>query len=94
MGRTGTGLLLVMGMMVAGCGGKSVTRSCDEHTVYRTATENTRVQAPDGLSQLDPEREMVLPDPSPQQPRPADAPCLDLPPAVQMTGDDGDSDDE
>ncbi len=77
---------MVFGVMLLGvsaCGGdKPVARACDEHTVYKEAREHRRVEAPDGLSPLDPDREMVLPEPSPQPERPAEAPCLDLPPSV------------
>ena len=73
--------------MLGGCGGDEiVTRDCDEHTVYLEATDHKKIEAPEGLSPLDPELEMVLPNPSPQPPRPADAPCLDLPPSVLLSG--------
>jgi hypothetical protein len=80
---------LLMSMLLGACGGDEiVTRDCDEHTVYREAVDHKRIEAPEGLSPLDPEQEMVLPNPSPQPPRPADAPCLDLPPSVLLSGGD------
>ncbi len=84
-----TVLLLCVTGLVTACGGDEiVTRDCDEHTVYKLATDHKRIQAPDGLSPLDPEQEMVLPPPSPQPPRPANAPCLDLPPSILLSSDD------
>jgi hypothetical protein len=41
-----------------------------------------RIEAPEGLDQLQSDREMTIPDVSPRDPRPADAPCLELPPSV------------
>jgi uncharacterized lipoprotein len=76
-------------LLVSACGGNTpVARSCNEHTVYKNAREHERVKAPDGLTALDPEDEMVLPEPSPQAPRAEDAPCLDLPPSV-LGSDEG-----
>lgn len=84
-------LLVVTAILVSACGGdKSVARKCDEHTEYLAAEEHRRVQAPEGLTPLDPEREMQLPEPSPRPPRPADAPCLDLPPSVLGPDETGD----
>jgi hypothetical protein len=82
-------LALLASIPLTACGGDEiVTRDCDEHTLYRQPVDHKRVEAPEGLSSLDPEQEMVLPNPSPQPPRPADAPCLDLPPSVLLSGGD------
>lgn len=86
--------LALMAVLVSACGGdKPVARSCDEHLEYLEAQEHRRVQVPEGLTPLDPEREMDMPEPSPQPPRPAGSPCLDLPPAV-LSSDDADEDEE
>jgi uncharacterized lipoprotein len=80
--------------ILAACGGdKPVSRSCNEHTVYKNAREHERVQVPDGLSPLSPDEEMVLPEPSPQASRATDAPCLDLPPSVLDSEEGDDTDD-
>ena len=85
------GLLALLG----GCGGDEiVTRDCDEHTVYLQAADHKKIEAPEGLSPLDPELEMVLPNPSPQPPRPADAPCLDLPPSVLLSSGEAEKEEE
>ncbi len=89
--------LAVLSVLMFGataCGGdKPVTRKCDEHILYKEAREHRRVESPDGMTPLDPDQEMVLPEPSPQPGRPADAPCLDLPPSV-LGPEEGDSDDD
>lgn len=88
---TTAALTLAALLFVTACGDGPATRRCDEHTVYLEAREHRRIEAPEGLSQLDPEREMPVPDPSPRADRPADAPCLDLPPSVLSDGTDDDA---
>jgi hypothetical protein len=87
-------LALPMLAMTACGGDKPVTRSCDEHVLYKQAREHRRIEAPEDMSPLDPEKEMPVPEPSPQPERTTDAPCLDLPPAVlgPEEQDDEDSD--
>jgi uncharacterized lipoprotein len=70
-------------LAMTACGGdKPVARSCDEHVLYKEAREHRRIETPEDMSPLDPEKEMPVPDPSPQPGRETDAPCLDVPPAV------------
>lgn len=71
-------LLLVTGL--AGCGGDKALE-CDSGP-YMTAVRTEKVQAPDGLDDLDPLNEVPLPAASPQGPRAEDAPCLDFPPSI------------
>lgn len=75
------GMLLCFG--VAGCGGNA-TRSCDEALRYLDAVDGKRVESPEGLSQLDPVKEIPLPEASPRAARPSGAPCLDLPPGTTI----------
>jgi uncharacterized lipoprotein len=80
-------------LLLSACGGGKAVQSCDEHQLYKAAVDHKRVQAPDGLSQLDPVKEMPLPEASPQQARPAGSRCLDLPPG-QFASDDEDEREE
>ncbi len=72
-------LSLIAGLTA--CGGQSELE-CEEGGVYLAAKQAPRVAAPDDLDNLDPLREMPLPDASPQQPRPAGSTCLEMPPAI------------
>ena len=77
-----TVLLLVLAG-VTGCGGP-VELSCDEVVTYQLAVEGKRVVAPADLDSLEPLREMPLPEASPQPPRPANSPCIDMPPGARL----------
>ena len=68
---------------LAACGG-SAELTCDDVKSYQLASEGRRVVAPDDLDDLEPLREMPLPEASPRPPRPDDAPCLEAPPAVRI----------
>ena len=75
---------LILLSAVAGlsaCGGQSELK-CEEATVYLDAKQTPRVAAPDDLDNLDPLREMPLPEASPQQPRQAGSDCLEKPPVI------------
>ena len=74
-------LILVAALaVVAGCG-ESRMLECDSGP-YLTAVRAPRVQAPEGLDNLDPLREVPLPAASPQEPRADDGPCLEQPPQI------------
>ncbi len=72
-------LSLIAGL--TSCGGQSELK-CEEAGVYVTATQTPRVTAPEDLDNLDPLREMPLPEASPQQPRPEGSTCLEAPPTI------------
>lgn len=91
--KTLTPALLTCSLLLGACGGDKVVQSCDEHQQYQAAVDHKRVQAPDGLSQLDPLKEMPLPEASPREPRPPGSRCLDLPPG-QFSSDDEDEREE
>ena len=67
-------------IVLAACGG-SGNMSCDEGP-YQVAVRADRIQAPDGLDDLDPLQALPLPEASPQEPRAADGPCLEHPPQI------------
>lgn len=75
-------LLAVFGaVLLAGCGGNVGSVSCDEGP-YMAAVRAPKVQAPDGLDNLDPLAEMPMPEASPQEARPEDGRCLEQPPTI------------
>ena len=63
--------------------------TCSDPQEYQFAREGERVVAPDGLDGLVQTNEMEIPRASPRDPRPANAPCLDLPPTIQAASDEG-----
>jgi len=66
--------------VLAACGGpKELT--CDEGP-YQAAIRAPKVQSPEGLDHLNPLNELPLPAASPQEPRPAEGPCLESPPKI------------
>jgi len=69
---------LLAGLLLGACGGASSV--CEKPKLYQQSEPGKRIEAPEGLDPLQPTREMTIPDPSPRDPRPADAPCLELPP--------------
>lgn len=73
------GAIVLSVLLMSGCGGEPVL-SCDEAQRYQLAVPGKRVVAPEGLTQLDPLKELPAPEPSPQPPRPAGSRCLDMPP--------------
>ena len=67
---------------LGGCGGIELT--CDDVRTYQLAEESKRVEAPDGMDNLDPSKEVPLPDASPREEREPGAPCIDRPPPVSL----------
>ena len=65
------------------CGACSSSITCEDPERYQAAVAGVRVTAPDDLDQLQESRETPIPEASPRDPRPADAPCIDLPPTIQ-----------
>ena len=83
MRRTHLLLALLAAAAIAACGGPT-EMTCDELRAYQLAVEGKRVQAPEGLDDLDPLREMPLPQASPQAQRPPGSPCIDMPPKIRI----------
>jgi len=73
---------LLLAALGACGGGKNLT--CDEVQYYQLSEEGERVAAPEGLDDLDPLREMVLPQASPREPRPPGSECFDRPPKINL----------
>jgi hypothetical protein len=79
--RLAIGIVLVMGLSACG---KNIDLTCDEVRVYQLAVEAERVKAPEGLDDLDPLKEVQLPEASPRAERPAGSACVDRPPKVNL----------
>lgn len=73
------GLLLAA---LTACGGQDLT--CDDVQYYQLSEEGKRVQAPEGLNDLDPLLEMPLPEASPRPARPEGSDCFDRPPGIKL----------
>jgi hypothetical protein len=78
--------LVLSGLLLAAlsaCGGpKNLT--CDEVQTYQLSEQSKRVEAPEGLDELDPLAEMPLPEPSPREARPPGSECFDRPPGIKL----------
>lgn len=74
-------MLLLITAILAGCGGNIGLVECDEGP-YLAAARAPKVAAPEGLDDLNPLAEIPLPSASPQEPWPADGPCLEQPPQI------------
>lgn len=77
-----TFLGLLLATLIACGGSKDLT--CDEVQNYQLAEEGKRVEAPEGLDDLDPLREMAMPEASPREPRPPGSACFDRPPGIKL----------
>ena len=75
-----SGLLLAT---LGACGG-SKNLTCDKVQYYLLSEERKRVVAPEGLDDLDPLRELTLPEASPREPRPPGSECFDRPPGIKL----------
>ncbi len=73
-------LLLACVASLTACG-SNPEFECEEGT-YMDAVRSPRVNAPEGLDDLDRLKEMPIPAASPQPPREDDGRCLDSPPTV------------
>lgn len=68
--------------LLAGCGGAA--QVCKETQPYERSRLGKRIEVPEGLDPLDPQRELSIPEPSPRPPRAANAPCLEVPPSFRI----------
>lgn len=80
-GRAALVCLLAATTMVVGC---SNAPTCDEPQFYESATGGKRIEAPEGLDELQGYKEMVIPEASPRPPREPDSGCLDRPPTLKI----------
>ena len=83
--RTMRTILLVAAAALSSACADNLT--CDEIERYQLARGGVRVDAPEGLSDLDPNKELQIPKASPRDPRPDSTRCLDLPPLMQTKSD-------
>ena len=74
--------VVLLAALLGACGGTDIT--CDDVQFYQRAEVTPRVEAPEGLDQLDPNREMPLPEASPRPPREPGSPCVDRPPEIEI----------
>ncbi len=75
-------ILVVLLAGLVGCGGINLT--CDDVREYQLAEEGKRIEAPDGLDNLDPVKEAPVPEASPRQEREPGSPCIDRPPEIKL----------
>ncbi|MDZ7643845.1 MAG: hypothetical protein U5K76_06240 [Woeseiaceae bacterium] len=73
-------------LLLGACSG---TPDCLEPRVYQQAVAGKRIEAPEGLDSLPAEREMTIPQASPQAPPPPGE-CIDAPPTLRTDSDDED----
>ncbi len=76
-------LFVLMGL--SACGGNPM-QNCDDPELYQFAERHEKIETPDDLDDLEPLREIPLPEASPAPARPPGSPCIDLPPSV-LSGD-------
>lgn len=77
---------LLAALLSAACGGQT-DLTCDEVQFYQRAKEGKRVEAPEGLDDLDPLQEMPIPRASAEAARPPGSVCIDRPPQVDLGTD-------
>ena len=78
-------LTMVLALTLSACGG-SKDLTCDDEEVYQSAQSAPHLRVPEGLNNLDPLKEVPLPDASPREPRPAGSVCLERPPVLDEKG--------
>jgi uncharacterized lipoprotein len=83
---------LLAGASLAGCGGQpDLVSSCqDRHEAYEDAVEHGKIKVPEDLDEPDQLKALPLPEAAPAAKRPADAPCLELPPGVGASREEND----
>ena len=82
---------LVAGTGLGACGKPDLVRSCeDKREPYEDAIELEKLRVPDDLDEPDELKRLPLPEAAPAAERPADAPCLELPPGVAPAGGQSD----
>lgn len=79
-----TSALLLAALLVSACGGSNV---CEKPKAYQSSQPGKRIEVPEGLDELNASREMTIPEPSPRDPRPEGARCLEMPPAYGSDDD-------
>ena len=77
-------LLVLLACMsaIASCGSGP---TCDEERLYEASELVEPLQVPEDLDNLQSQKELRIPEPSPRPPRAEDAGCLESPPAYIST---------
>jgi uncharacterized lipoprotein len=83
---------LAAGAGLVGCGGDpDLVASCeDRHEAYEDAVEHGKIRVPEDLDEPDELKALPLPEAAPAADRPANAPCLELPPGVGASREEND----
>jgi hypothetical protein len=76
------GLLLCSAL--SGCGGLTISETCNEPQAYQAVLPSERITIPDGLDPLDEFRELNIPEAT-AAPRPPGSKCIETPPSVLPT---------
>ena len=84
MSRAGALIVLSATIMFGGC---TSAPTCDEPAFYESAEGGRRIEAPEDLSGLADDKEMVIPEASPRPPRDRSEGCLDRPPTMRTRGE-------
>ena len=79
------GAPLLAALVLSACGGGA--NVCEKPKVYQSSEPGKRIEVPEGLDGLNSTRELTIPEASPRDPRPAGAPCLELPPSYGSDSD-------
>ncbi len=83
-------IVLTCGVL-SGCGKAELVQSCDNRReAYEDAVEHGRLKVPEDLDEPSRLKQLPLPEAAPAEERPADAPCLELPPGVTPSRRDRD----
>jgi len=90
MGRIRTATLAFLVVVLGAC---STQENCDEPGFYEFAESGQRIEAPEGLDNLQAIKELKIPEASPRPPREAGSGCIDRPPTLRIDGTD-DEDEE
>lgn len=78
-------MTLAVAGILSGCGGNDVNYSCDEPQRYQAVSAGKRVEAPEGLDQLNEFAEMPVPKAEGAVARPKGSRCIELPPKTKTT---------
>ena len=79
--RLAIGLVLLTGLSACG---KDMDLTCEDVRAYQLAVAGKRVEAPEGLDDLDPLKEVPLPEASPRAEREEGSNCIDRPPEIKL----------
>lgn len=76
-------MTLAVAGILSGCGGENVINySCDEPQRYQAVRAGKRIEAPEGLDQLNELAEMPVPKAEGAVVRPKGSRCIELPPRI------------